>query len=253
MEALQIDQSESEHEDQGNSSSEESLLHISQYALAGSTTKRSIKLQGVVNGKQVLILVDLGSCGSFINTNAVEQLGLHTVKVDNVTVQVADGGKTIVNTAVTDLNWECQGHQFTNSFRVFNIPCYDVMLGMDWLDTCGKMWVDWPKKVMRFRHKWKRITLKGIKDKPRSCEPISAAELQQLAKQNVLAQLVRLCPISDDNSTADIPFEGEDVLKDYQQCFSTPKELPPHRSFDHRINMMPGVQPVNVKPYRYSS
>lgn len=34
--------------------------------------------------------------------------------------------------------------------------------------------------------------------------------------------------------------------------FSEPKSLPPARVFDHAINLIPGLVPVNSRPYRYS-
>lgn len=34
--------------------------------------------------------------------------------------------------------------------------------------------------------------------------------------------------------------------------FKDPDSLPPQREFDHSIPLLPGVNPVNVKPYRYS-
>lgn len=49
-----------------------------------------------------------------------------------------------------------------------------------------------------------------------------------------------------------VPIEITQVLKDHAPRFATPTELPPHRSYDHKILLLPGMQPVNVKPYRYS-
>jgi hypothetical protein len=183
MEVLQLQSSYSEDADDSKTNSEESFMHISQCALSGTTSKKSIRLQGTVNGKQVLILIDSGSCESFVSNTAVEQLGLKTEKGEAVMVQVADGGKSKITDVVPALQWVCQGSTFTTPVRVFNIPCYDIILGMDWLDRCGKMWVDWPKKSMRFRHNGVRITLKGIKNKVTSCKPISSSELQKLIKK----------------------------------------------------------------------
>lgn len=91
MEVLQVYSSDSEKDGKTASSSDESFMHISQCALAGTAHAKSIRLQGTVHGKLVLILIDSGSCGSFINSKTMEQLGLSTTEVDPVTVQVANG------------------------------------------------------------------------------------------------------------------------------------------------------------------
>jgi hypothetical protein len=41
------------------------------------------------------------------------------------------------------------------------------------------------------------------------------------------------------------------VLEEFTACFQEPKGLPPHRAFDHNINLLPRVQSVNIKPYIY--
>ena len=114
------------------------------------------------------------------------------------------------------------------------------------------MWVDWPKKSLQFRLDGKHITLKGIKDKVVSCEAISNMELHKLLDKGELAQMVWLCPITEKTKEGELPFEIEDLLQQHQESFATPQGLPPHRPFDHRIPLMSAVQPVNVKPYRYS-
>jgi hypothetical protein len=77
-------------------------------------------------------------------------------------------------------------------------------------------------------------------------------ELQQLVDDRAVAQVVRLCPVSDSVEADAMPYEIEVLLKEHEECFATPKGLPPSRAFDHKIPLMAGAQPVNVKPYRYN-
>ena len=42
-----------------------------------------------------------------------------------------------------------------------------------------------------------------------------------------------------------------ELLAEYQDIFEEPKQLPPHRSHDHKIVFKEGTSPVNVRPYRY--
>ena len=42
------------------------------------------------------------------------------------------------------------------------------------------------------------------------------------------------------------------LLDTYRDVFSDHKTLPPSRTYDHTIPLIPRVVPVNSKPYRYS-
>lgn len=42
------------------------------------------------------------------------------------------------------------------------------------------------------------------------------------------------------------------LLQKFECLFQEPTKLPPARSYDHQIPLIPGAQPVNVRPYRYA-
>lgn len=46
--------------------------------------------------------------------------------------------------------------------------------------------------------------------------------------------------------------EIQGLLKEYEDIFAVPKQLPPSREYDHHIPLIPGAVPMNSKPYRYS-
>nr|GEX39470.1 retrotransposable element Tf2 [Tanacetum cinerariifolium] len=52
-------------------------------------------------------------------------------------------------------------------------------------------------------------------------------------------------------SVAIISAEVEQVLTQFTKVFEIPKDLPPQRSHDHQIPLMPNTPPINVRPYRY--
>jgi hypothetical protein len=77
VEILKLTGSDGEEEQYGHSSSsDESLVHISLCAVAGMAKKKNLKLQGTVQDKEVLLLVDSGSFGNFVSSLTVQQLGL---------------------------------------------------------------------------------------------------------------------------------------------------------------------------------
>lgn len=50
----------------------------------------------------------------------------------------------------------------------------------------------------------------------------------------------------------DVPCSVQALIQQYAHLFQEPTTLPPSRTFDHRIALIPGAQPVNVRPYRYA-
>jgi hypothetical protein len=44
----------------------------------------------------------------------------------------------------------------------------------------------------------------------------------------------------------------QQVLLEFEDVFAEPSVLPPHRQYDHTFPLLPGANPVNAKPYRYS-
>jgi hypothetical protein len=49
-----------------------------------------------------------------------------------------------------------------------------------------------------------------------------------------------------------LPPPIQQVLHHYKSVFQDPQTLPPPRSYDHAIPLVPNVVPVNARPYHYS-
>jgi hypothetical protein len=60
---------------------------------------------------------------------------------------------------------------------VFSVPGYDMVLGMDWLESLPPMWVDWVKKTIKYKVHGQEVILKGIKTNLQQREPVSLVEL----------------------------------------------------------------------------
>lgn len=66
-----------------------------------------------------------------------------------------------------------------------------------------------------------------------------------------MAQVVQLSPVTTMEETHYIPESIQQLVQDNSALFQEPVDLPPIRPFDHHIPLIPGVKPVNMKPYRY--
>ncbi|XBJ04555.1 hypothetical protein VPH35_023472 [Triticum aestivum] len=232
------------------------VMKLSVHAACGAQCKKSIQLQGFIGKQEVLILVDSGSSSNFISSKLVDRLQCTTAPFPAAKVTVADGGTLDCNMMVSSLQWWTQGTSFTSSLKVLPLGTYDIILGMEWLEEMSPMWVDWKKKTSWFTHNGVRITLRGIKDKPASCSAISAKQLQGLVNNGGVVHMLELCAVQDvfeaPGSSTPLPPAITRVLSQHEAVFEDPQVLPPHRSFDHNIPLLPGVKPVNVKPYRYA-
>jgi len=51
---------------------------------------------------------------------------------------------------------------------------------------------------------------------------------------------------------ASVPSCVQTIIQQYSHLFQEPSSLPPSRDFDHSIPLVPGAQPVNVRPYKYA-
>jgi 5S rRNA maturation endonuclease (ribonuclease M5) len=236
----QVDQSHESLDEASNHSSEEELLALSYCAAARIQGKKTMRLRGIINNHEVLILIDSGSSGTFVSDKLVRELKLKTFRVPQSQVSVADGSKMLSDSAVQDLTWFAQGHEFQSDARVLSLGCYDIILGMDWLESHSTMWVDWKRKRMRFSYKGSRVVLTGVKDCISKCLSLKVSKLQGMLRKRVVAQLVELTHISlqDKQQDDSMPPAIQQLVHHYDGLFQDPHTLPPQRPFDHSIPLI---------------
>jgi hypothetical protein len=68
--------SSEEHSDCSSQGSEAEILSLSYCATVGIQGKKTMRLKATIQQQEVLVLIDSGSSGTFINTTVVQQLGL---------------------------------------------------------------------------------------------------------------------------------------------------------------------------------
>jgi hypothetical protein len=96
---------------------------------------------------------------------------------------------------VSNFTWWSQGNTFSIDARVLPLPYYDLVLGMDWLEKYSPMWIHWKRRLLRFTHEGKRISLKGVKDALTSYPKVKARKLKGLIKKGGIAQMIHFCQV----------------------------------------------------------
>lgn len=174
---------------------DEQIYQLSNSAAEGVQGRKTIKLHGLVNNQEILILIDSGSSCTFISEQTAKSLQCTVSPTQAVSVTVANGHKLTSDQQVVGFTWWTQGHTFSHSARVLDIPYFDLVLGMDWLEAHSPMWIHWKRKLLRFSHAGQRIALKGIKDTLSQCPEIKLKKLKGLVKRGGVAQVIHLCPV----------------------------------------------------------
>ena len=174
-----------------------------------------MRLLGFVEQQQILILVDSGSSANFISSALVELLHCETITAPMVQVTIANGTKMVSNKQITSFRWGCQNIKFHTPVRVLDLPCYDLILGMDWLAEFSPMWVDWKIKKMRIKLDGKRVTLRGIMDNTTHCPIISVKQFHDMLQTGAVAQLVQLSMPTAIPSPETVPEVVQQVLLEH--------------------------------------
>lgn len=73
-----------------------------------------------------------------------------------------------------------------------------------------------------------------------------------MTRRNAIVQTVELYTLEASGVEPVLPAAIESLLHEFATVFEEPKGLPPQRQFDHAIPLLPGAQPVNLRPYRYN-
>lgn len=229
------------------------LLAISPQACTGTENNSCFRLRGMIQGQEVLMLIDSGSSGNFVSSAFAAQLQGVQLLPKPIRVKVANGEINSGTEFVPQCIWSCQGASFCTDMKVIPLHCYDAILGIEWLQTQSPMHVVWQEKwieVSQVSKKQKLFGVVSVSDTS-SCNTISSAELQQAEQTGALWYFVQVYAV-DQQTLKVVPPVIEQLVSFYAELFQEPKGLPPKRLYDHKIPLLPGATPAKLRPYRYN-
>nr|BAK02119.1 predicted protein [Hordeum vulgare subsp. vulgare] len=227
---------------------------LSPHALSGEEAPSTIRLRAQVGDQVMLFLIDSGSTHSFVSKAFATRLSVPMVTLPAVSVHMANSQRLRCDSMVQQLTWQVPGHTFHTDLRVLELGAYDGVLGMDWLSRHSPMNCHWLEKTISFQTEGKVVQLQGIRSS--DLPPISKLDTYKLHRMEVAndiwtAALVTVTPVHKE-AAEPVPPQIQKVLKEFEEVFAEPTTLPPHRQYDHGLNLEPGATPINTRPYRYS-
>lgn len=225
---------------------------ISRPALTGGVSSKAFQLRAWIQGHEVLMLVDSGGSTSFFNQRLFEQLEGVKPMPRACKVKVVDGGELICSAMVHQCRWYTQGCEFETDMKILQLGTYDAILRMDWLEAHSPMTVDWRAKHLEFKTATGTACLQGHESNSATCYTINSVQLQGLCKQQAVSLMVQVSAVqTEQEQHGAIPPVIQQLLDDFPDVFGEPVGLPPRHACDHHIPLLPGAQPVNIRPYRH--
>jgi hypothetical protein len=145
---------------------EELTPTISCNALVGISTPQSLKIEGYIKKKKVIVLIDSSSTHNFIHYKLAKSLNCFVYPTPELQVMIAYGG-------TINCSGKCNKINLTMGEYVMNIPMIaipmggvDVVLGIQWLQSLGTVAFNFQELFMKFSLEGKEIELRGITGKP---------------------------------------------------------------------------------------
>jgi hypothetical protein len=110
----------------------------------------------------------------------------------------------------------------------------------------------WNQKILDFTHQGKHIKIQGLLPPPLKATPISANQLYNDTWAFVVVEAIPHSLSLNTTSITNTPTDLQQLLDIYADVFQDPQTLPPPKSYDHSIPLLPGALPINARPYHYS-
>ncbi|KAL4035489.1 hypothetical protein IC575_004182 [Cucumis melo] len=229
-------------------------------AITSLTTKGTMKLRGIVKGKEVIVLIDSGATHNFIHHELVKERKIPINRNTQFGITIGDGTSCKGEGICSKVEIQLEGLRVVTDLLVVGLGTIDVVLGMQWLDTTGTMKIHWPSLTMVFWKEGNKVVLKGDPALVRAeCSLKTLEKTWEAEDQGFLLDWQRYEVENEDADSKNTSQTGDEeglpmiqyLLHQYSDVFNSPTTLPPKRIIDHRILTLPGQKPINVRPYKY--
>jgi hypothetical protein len=153
-------------------------LAVSEAALTGTDSPRTLKIKGVIQHMGILVLIDSGSSHSFISMQVANQLQGVSPSAEITRVQVPNGNNLFCSSEMLNVVWFVQGYIFQSDLKVLELQNFDMILGLEWLEQYSPMKVHWAHKWLTIPCHHTHITLHGILPGVLDCNIIELMQIQ---------------------------------------------------------------------------
>ncbi|KAA3466323.1 DNA/RNA polymerases superfamily protein [Gossypium australe] len=195
----------------------------------------------------VIALIDLGSTHSYICMNLVFSKAL-PVESTEVVIKVSNpsGKSVIVEKVCKNCPLMFRNNCFPADLMLLSFDEFDIILGMDWL-TLHDAIVNCKRKIINLKgqnDEIVRIESSELNGLPAVISILKARSYMKKGYEAYFAYVI-------DSKVSEKKIESMPVVCEYFDVF--PKELtglPPIREVEFGIDLLPGMTPISIAPYR---
>nr|GEV43713.1 reverse transcriptase domain-containing protein [Tanacetum cinerariifolium] len=228
-------------------------MEVSMHSVVGITTPHTMKLQGIIKGYEVVVLINGGATHNFLSVRLVKPLGLRIMGKKEMGITLGNGKTENSPGICRGVELNSQGHMVIEDFYLMELGSTDVILRVKWLRQLGETRVNWKELMMSFQIGDDRVTLRGEPGLRRI-----KALLQSLARaipDISETYLIALTRVEDTSTmvTSAHPAALVSLLTNYSDIFVLPTGLPPQRDHKHAIVLKSSTEPINPSTSPFSS
>ena len=126
-------------------------MRLSLKRFVGLTSNKSFKVEGEIEGRKVVVLVDSRASGNFNTNKLARELGLGVQSISTFTIEVGNGQREQGEGVCCGVKMLVQGILIQQNFFLMELGGTEVILGIDWLFNLGKIEADFQEMTLKWK------------------------------------------------------------------------------------------------------
>ncbi|KAD2393740.1 hypothetical protein E3N88_40717 [Mikania micrantha] len=170
--------------------------YISLNAIMGVHSFSTMRVKGSIGTKPLHILIDSGSTHNFLNLDLALKMKCPVKPVATMNITIADGNKMPCTQLCENFQWIMQGNWFVTDVMLIPLTNYDMVLGVQWLQTLNDIVWNFKDLTMKFKVGNQQFELRGVGSKDMTLcsfqkmnhlldDPLQLADVQLFSMQAV--------------------------------------------------------------------
>jgi hypothetical protein len=175
-----------------------------------------IEVEGMINNRPLVILIDSGASHSYVDPRMVESLHLMRSKHEKPwLVKLATGTKRKVTELVKSCLVDMKGMSTKDELNILPLGSYDCLIGMDWLDQHHTLLDCHNKRFTCLNEEGNQVAVQGI---PRA---VAVREISAMQLKKCYQKGCQLFAAWVEEASRDVVSNLEDhkVLKEFKDVF----------------------------------